>query len=120
MAASRPRAVLGLLARVAPLGRGCARMPAVRACCWWPRWLRWCCQLPLADSYDTFEPVVRVHGERRFLGALDLSSSKPVSRAAVVIRAGEVFRDQFKAVLATDAERRDLVLRAYLVRLAIG
>ncbi len=68
-------------------------------------------------------PVVRVHGERRFLGALDILSSKPVSRAAVVIRAGEVLRlttDQLRTVLSTDAELRELVLRAYLARLAIA
>ena len=68
-------------------------------------------------------PVIRVHGERRFLGALDILSSKPVSRTAVVIRAGEVLQlttDQLQTVLSTDVELRELVLRAYLARLAIG
>ena len=68
-------------------------------------------------------PVIRVHGERRFLGALDILSSKPVSRTALVIRAGEVLQltaDQLRTVLSTDAELSGLVLRAYLARLAIG
>jgi Na+:H+ antiporter, NhaA family len=68
-------------------------------------------------------PVIRVHGERRFLGALDILSSKPVSRTAVVIRAGEVLQlttDQLRTVLSTDVELRELVLRAYLARLAVG
>ena len=68
-------------------------------------------------------PVIQVHGERRFLGALDILSSKPVSRTAVVIRAGEVLQlttDQLQTVLSADVELRELVLRAYLARLAIG
>ena len=53
------------------------------------------------------QPVVRVHGPRRFLGALDLLDSQPVARTAVVIRNGEVLRlsvDQLRAVSAEDAE----------------
>ncbi|WP_164700989.1 Na+/H+ antiporter NhaA [Modestobacter sp. KNN46-3] len=68
------------------------------------------------------DPVVRVHGERRFLGELDLFSSQPVSRTAVVIRAGEVLhlsQDQFRRVLAEDTELRELVQRAFLIRRAI-
>jgi CRP-like cAMP-binding protein len=68
-------------------------------------------------------PVIRVHGERRFLGALDILSSKPVSRTAVVIRSGEVLRltpDQLRTVMSTDPELGELVLRAYLARLAIA
>jgi CRP-like cAMP-binding protein len=66
--------------------------------------------------------VVRVHGERRFLGALDLFGERPVVRTAVVIRAGEVLRlavEQFRSALAADPALRDVVLRAYLVRRAI-
>ena len=69
------------------------------------------------------EPVVRVHGQRRFLGALDLFEDRRVERTAVVIRAGEVLRltvEQLRAVLAQDAELRELVQRAFLVRQAIG
>lgn len=67
--------------------------------------------------------VVRVHGERRFLGALDLLRDQRVLRAAVVIRAGEMLRvpvEQLRILLATDDELRDLVVRAYMRREAIG
>ena len=69
------------------------------------------------------KPVVRVHGERRFLGALDLFEDRRVERTAIVIRAGEVLRltvEQLRMVLAQDAELRELVQRAFLVRQAIG
>jgi NhaA family Na+:H+ antiporter len=68
------------------------------------------------------DPVVRVHGERRFLGELDLLSEQPVVRTAVVIRPGEVLHltvPQLRSVLDADAELRELVLRAFLVRRAI-
>ncbi len=68
------------------------------------------------------DPVVRVHGERRFLGELDVFGGQPVVRTAVVIRPGEVLRltvDQLRTVLAEDAELRELVLRAFLVRRAM-
>jgi CRP-like cAMP-binding protein len=68
------------------------------------------------------DPVVRVHGERRFLGELDLFGDHAVVRTAVVIRAGEVLRltvEQLREVLADDAELRELVQRAFLVRRAI-
>lgn len=68
------------------------------------------------------QPVVRVHGPRRFLGELDLFSPQPVLRTAVVIRDGEVLRltvDELQNALAQDAETRDLIVRAYLSRRAI-
>ncbi len=67
--------------------------------------------------------VVRVHGERRFLGALDLLRDQPVLRTAVAIRSGEVLSvpvEQLRSLLAKDAELRDLVTRAYMRREAIG
>lgn len=69
------------------------------------------------------KPVVRVHGKKRFLGALDLFEDRRVERTAIVIRAGEVLRltvEQLRTVLAQDAELRELVQRAFLVRQAIG
>ena len=69
------------------------------------------------------EPVVRVHGAGRFLGALDLFDDRRVLRTAVAIRAGEVLRltvDGLRTMLAQDAELRELVQRAFLVRHAIG
>jgi hypothetical protein len=42
-----------------------------------------------ASASAADQPTVRVHGARRFLGELDLFSSVPVVRTAVVIQAGE-------------------------------
>lgn len=67
--------------------------------------------------------VVRVHGPRRFLGALDLLRDQRVERTAVVIRTGEVLRvpvERLRTLLAGDDELRDLVVRAYMRREAIG
>lgn len=67
--------------------------------------------------------VVRVHGARRFLGALDLFRNQRVIRTAVVIRPGEVVRipvERLRVLLAGDVELRDLVARAFLLREVIG
>lgn len=67
--------------------------------------------------------VVRVHGARRFLGALDLFRNQRVVRTAVVIRSGEVLRvpvERLRSLLAGDVELRDLVARAFLLREVIG
>lgn len=67
--------------------------------------------------------IARVHGPRRFLGALDLFDRTTVQRAAIVIRDGSALRltvDQLREVLAADDELRDLVQRAYLIRHAVG
>lgn len=68
-------------------------------------------------------PVIRVHGPGRFLGALDLFEDRPVQRSAVVVRSGEVLRltvDQLREVFDQHPDIRDIVVRAYLVRSAIG
>lgn len=67
--------------------------------------------------------VVRVHGERRFLGASDLLRQQSVLRTAVVIRSGEVLRipvERLQSLLAGDVELADVVARAFLLREAIG
>jgi Na+:H+ antiporter, NhaA family len=63
--------------------------------------------------------VISVHGERRFLGELDLFSTAPVSLTALVIRAGEVVGvpdDRVREVFHADAALKELVLRAFLLR----
>ncbi|MGY1682326.1 Na+/H+ antiporter NhaA [Geodermatophilus sp. SYSU D01176] len=63
--------------------------------------------------------VISVHGERRFLGELDLFSTDPVSLTAVVIRGGEVVGvpdDRMREVFSADAGLKELVLRAFLLR----
>jgi NhaA family Na+:H+ antiporter len=70
----------------------------------------------------TGEPVVRVHGPRRFLGELDLFSDQPVGRTAQVVRDGEVLRltvEQLRTALDDNPGLRDLIMRAFLVRRAI-
>ncbi|NEK59409.1 Na+/H+ antiporter NhaA [Geodermatophilus sabuli] len=63
--------------------------------------------------------VISVHGQRRFLGELDLFSDDPVSLTALVIRPGEVIRvpdDRMHDVFRSDRALKELVLRAFLVR----
>ena len=63
--------------------------------------------------------VISVHGERRFLGELDLFSTAPVSLTALVVRAGEVVGvsdDRMREVFHGDAQFKELVLRAFLLR----
>ncbi|MCC6498482.1 MAG: cyclic nucleotide-binding domain-containing protein [Propionibacteriaceae bacterium] len=67
--------------------------------------------------------VVRVYGELRFLGALDLLRHQRVVQAAVVIHPGVVLRvpvERLRSLLAREDELRDLVVRAYMRREAIG
>jgi hypothetical protein len=63
--------------------------------------------------------VISVHGERRFLGELDLFSTAPVSLTALVVRAGEVVGvpdDRMREVFRPTRELKELVLRAFLLR----
>ncbi|SDO20627.1 Na+/H+ antiporter NhaA [Geodermatophilus sp. DSM 45219] len=63
--------------------------------------------------------VISVHGERRFLGELDLFDPDPVSLTALVIRPGEVLSvpdGRMHEVFTADHELKELVLRAFLVR----
>jgi Na+:H+ antiporter, NhaA family len=63
--------------------------------------------------------VISVHGDRRFLGELDLFSTAPVSLTALVIRPGIALRvpdDRMREVFAADRGLKELVLRAFLLR----
>ncbi|MFD4368627.1 Na+/H+ antiporter NhaA [Rhodococcus sp. NPDC058521] len=69
------------------------------------------------------DPIVRVHGPRRFLGAFDLFDQTAVQRTAIVLDDGEVLRltvQQLHEALDADHDLRELVQRAFLVRHAIG
>ncbi|WP_167761112.1 Na+/H+ antiporter NhaA [Geodermatophilus sp. DF01-2] len=71
------------------------------------------------DHGRTDQRVISVHGDRRFLGELDLSSGQPVSLTAVVLRPAEVLRadhDAMRRVFAADPALEELVLRAFLLR----
>lgn len=61
------------------------------------------------------EAMVRVYGDRRFLGELDLFGDAPVVGTAAVVRTGEVVRlsvKQLSSVLVQDSQLRELVQRA--------
>ncbi|MGR7026294.1 Na+/H+ antiporter NhaA [Geodermatophilus sp. URMC 62] len=63
--------------------------------------------------------VVSVHGERRFLGELDLFSDRPVFLTAVVVRTAEVLTvpdAQVRTAFAADPALKETVLRAFLIR----
>jgi Na+/H+ antiporter NhaA len=63
--------------------------------------------------------VVSVHGERRFLGELDLFSDRPVFLTAVVLRPSEVVTvpdAQMRTVFGEDHALKETVLRAFLIR----
>ncbi|SFO32445.1 Na+/H+ antiporter NhaA [Geodermatophilus obscurus] len=63
--------------------------------------------------------VVSVHGERRFLGELDLFSDRPVFLTAVVLRPSEVVTvpdAQMRTVFGQDRALKETVLRAFLIR----
>jgi CRP-like cAMP-binding protein len=63
--------------------------------------------------------VVSVHGERRFLGELDLFSDRPVYLTAVVLQPAEVVTvpdAQVRTVFGADRALKETVLRAFLIR----
>jgi NhaA family Na+:H+ antiporter len=63
--------------------------------------------------------VVSVHGERRFLGELDLFSDRPVFLTAVVVRPAEVLTvpdAQVRTAFGADPALKETVLRAFLIR----
>jgi thioredoxin reductase (NADPH) len=65
------------------------------------------------------EPVVAVHGPRRFLGELSLLTGQPAFYTTVVREPGEVLEvapEALRALVAEDAAIGDLVLRAFLLR----
>jgi CRP-like cAMP-binding protein len=68
------------------------------------------------------QQVIRIHGDRRFLGELGILTGHPESGTAVVFRDGQVLRipvAHLRTLLAKDAELRDVILRAFLVRRAM-
>jgi Na+/H+ antiporter NhaA len=63
--------------------------------------------------------IVSVHGERRFLGELDLLSDRPVFLTAVVLRPSEVVTvpdAQVRTLFGQDRALKETVLRAFLIR----
>jgi thioredoxin reductase (NADPH) len=68
------------------------------------------------------ENVIGIHGERRFLGELNLLTGESVYLTARVIEAGEVLqvpRTELKALIEGEQSLADMIMRAYLARRAL-
>jgi len=69
-----------------------------------------------------FERLVSVHGQHRFLGELGLLTGEATFYSAVAVEPGEVLVvpvDQLRALVASDPDFGDLILRAFLIRRSI-
>ena len=68
------------------------------------------------------ENVIGIHGERRFLGELNLLTGEAVYLTARVVEAGEVLQIDRKGVrdlIESEQSLADLIMRAYLARRAL-
>ena len=68
------------------------------------------------------ERLVSVHGQHRFLGELGLLTGEATFYSAVAVEPGEVLVvpvDQLRALVASDPDFGDLILRAFLIRRSI-
>ena len=68
------------------------------------------------------ERTIGVHGERRFLGELNLLTGEGVYLSARVVKPGEVLQvpgERLRAIVASDPGLGDVILRAYLARRTI-
>jgi thioredoxin reductase (NADPH) len=68
------------------------------------------------------ETVIGVHGERRFLGELNLLTGEAVYLTARVVEAGEVLqipRRQLRELIEGEPGVADMIMRAYLARRAL-
>src|SRR5436190_8518974 len=76
----------------------------------------------LQDAGKPTEQMIGVHGERRFLGELNLLTGEAVYLTARVIEPGEVLqvpRTRLREVIDREAGIAEQVLRAYLARRAL-
>lgn len=76
----------------------------------------------LADIGQPGERVIGVHGERRFLGELNMLTGEGVYLSARVVEPGEVIQvpaRTLRDIVASQPALGDLILRAYLARRAI-
>ncbi|MEA2496047.1 MAG: thioredoxin reductase [Thermoleophilaceae bacterium] len=73
-----------------------------------------------ADCDD--EKIIGVHGDRRFLGELNMLTGEAVYLTARVVEAGEVLqvpREKLREFIDREPSVADLVMRAYLARRAL-
>jgi thioredoxin reductase (NADPH) len=76
----------------------------------------------IVEGYGAENQIIGVHGHRRFLGELNILTGEAVFVSGVVAQDGEVLVlpvEQLRALVATDPDLGDLVLRAYLIRRSI-
>jgi thioredoxin reductase (NADPH) len=65
------------------------------------------------------EEVIGVHGDRRFVGELNLVTGQPAFLTAVVQEAGDAIvlsRDELQAVVAADQQLGDVIVNAFIAR----
>lgn len=76
----------------------------------------------IVENFRGESRTIAVHGERRFLGELNMFTGQSVYLTAVVREAGEVLAvplEKLKEVVAEDAGLSDLILTTFLLRRAI-
>ena len=80
-------------------------------------------KVAIVEGYGSgHERTIGVHGERRFLGELNLLTGQAAFLTAVVVEPGEVLvvpPDRLRALVTQDATLGDLVLRAFLLRRSV-
>jgi thioredoxin reductase (NADPH) len=77
----------------------------------------------IVEGYGSgHERIIGVHGERRFLGEMNLLTGHAAFLTAVVVEPGEVLvvpADRLRALVTRDTGLGDLVLRAFLLRRSV-
>jgi thioredoxin reductase (NADPH) len=80
-------------------------------------------KVAIVEGYGSgHERTIGVHGERRFLGELNLLTGQAVFLTAVVVEPGEVLAvppDRLRALVTHDTTLGDLILRAFLLRRSV-
>jgi thioredoxin reductase (NADPH) len=80
-------------------------------------------QVAIVEGYDSGrERTIGVHGERRFLGELNLLTGQAAFLTAVVMADGEVLAvppERLRELVTHDTNLGDLILRAFLLRRSV-
>jgi thioredoxin reductase (NADPH) len=80
-------------------------------------------KVAIVEGYGSgHERTIGVHGERRFLGELNLLTGQAAFLTAVVVEPGEVLGvppDRLRALVTQDMTLGDLILRAFLLRRSV-
>jgi thioredoxin reductase (NADPH) len=80
-------------------------------------------RVAIVEGYDSGrERTIGVHGERRFLGELNLLTGQAAFLTAVVVEDGEVLAvppERLRELVTRDTNLGDLILRAFLLRRSV-